>query len=113
VAAGPGLEAIYLLASYDPIENIEELVDEPEGSSILESRRMLLETTVAGLLDGRHGFAMRVRTRTGRPIVSSLPVGPSPGSASATLASGATESRPLATQPGLLTASVELRVGVR
>jgi hypothetical protein len=106
-----GLDTIYLLASYDPLENLEELVREPPESMNAQARHSLLESTVWGLIDGRHAPAGRTtRARSGRPIVQDLAVRPGPSTCSATLADGVVVSRQPATERGLLSAVVEIRV---
>ena len=106
-----GLDTIYVLASYDPLENLEELVREPGGSMNAQARHSLLESTIWGLLDGRHAAAGRTtRARSGRPIVQNLEIRQGPSTCSATLADGVVVSRDLATERGLLSAAVEIRV---
>jgi len=106
-----GLDTIYVLASYDPLENLEELVREPGGSMNAQARHSLLESTIWGLLDGRHAAAGRTtRARSGRPIVQDLEIRRGPSTCSATLADGVVVSRDLATERGLLSAAVEIRV---
>jgi hypothetical protein len=106
-----GLHTIYVLASYEPIENLEELIGEPDGAMNTQARRSLVESTIAGLLDGRHAPVGRgVRARSGRPILQGLEVSPGPPASSATLASGEVVQHGLTAQPGLLSAVVELRV---
>jgi hypothetical protein len=106
-----GLDTIYLLASYDPLENLEELVRESGASMNAQARHSLLESTIWGLLDGRHAPAGRTtRARSGRPIVQGLEVRPGPSMCSATLADGVVVSRELAAERGLLSAVVEIRV---
>jgi hypothetical protein len=106
-----GLHTIYVLASYEPIENLEELIGEPGGAMNSQARRSLLESTIAGLLDGRHAPVGRgVRARSGRPILQSLGAGPGPPAFSASLTSGVVVRHGLTAQPGILSAVVELRV---
>ena len=106
-----GLDTIYVLASYDPLENLEELVREPGGSMNAQARHSLLESTIWGLLDGRHAAAGRTtRARSGRPIVQDLEIRRGPSTCSATLADGVVVSRQPATERGLLSAAVEIRV---
>jgi hypothetical protein len=104
LTVGPqaGIAAIYLFGGYDPLENLEELLEEPESGVKPVARLELLTSTLAGLLDGKHAAAMRpIRTRGGREIVDSLsPVPPPSGWPAAP-----------ATQTGLLSAVVEIRVG--
>lgn len=106
-----GLDTIYLLAGYEPLENVEELVEESDADMDPAVRLELLGSTLAGLLDGRHA-AVRppVRTRNGQVILESLPSGAGPLECSATLASGSSLTRRFAAQRGLVSAVVEIRV---
>lgn len=107
---GAGPDRIYVVASYDPVENLESLADEREDSA--DARQSLLDSTIAGLLDGRHGSAgSRVYTRRGRLIRRSLAALPPLLTASATLGSGATIAHTLTREQGLLSAMAEIRVG--
>jgi hypothetical protein len=105
-----GLDAIYLLAGHEPLENVEELAEESEGGGNPAARMELLSSTVAGLIDGKHAAAPRpIRTRGGREIIDGLsPVAP-PLEWSATLASGSVVTNRPAVQTGLLSAVVEIR----
>jgi hypothetical protein len=106
-----GLTALYIVASYDPIENLEELVEEPAQGLSIQARRELLTTTIAGLIDGRHGPSdFKVRARNGRAILRSLAPPPGPASSTARLSSGAVALHSLAPEAGLLSALVEIRV---
>jgi len=106
-----GIETMYLLAGYEPLENLEELVEEPDPYRDPESRRELLASTLAGLLDGRHAAVHPpVRTRGGQAILESLPSGTPPLECSATLASGSVVRRRFTAQRGLVSAIVEIRV---
>jgi len=106
-----GIDTIYLLAGYEPLENLEELVEESDANVDPAVRRDLLNSTLTGLLDGRHA-AVRppVRTRNGQAIVENLPAGPGPAECSATLASGAVVTRRFGAQRGLVSALVEIRL---
>jgi len=105
-----GLAAIYLFAGHEPLENLEELLDEPESGVRPAARLELLTSTLAGLLDGRHTAAPRpVRTREGREIVDSLSPAPPPQGWSATLGSGPPFTSLPDVQTGLLSAVVEIR----
>jgi len=112
VDPGGGLAAVYLVASYDPLQNLEELVEEPEGAMSVGARRELVELTVTGLLDGRRYQLMdsQLRTRSGQTIDKHLTPRPGALKASVRLASGQVVDHPMATQPGLVSAAVELRV---
>ena len=106
-----GVDTLYVVASYDPIENLESLVEEHLEESSPQARQALLESTIAGLLDGRHaGVGMRVRTRHGRPIVGSPEARPSQPTASTVLAGGVRVTHGLTAQPGLLSAVSEIRI---
>ena len=106
-----GLHALYIVASYDPIENLESLVEERDEEPGQRARLTLLDTTIAGLLDGRHGaVGLGVRTRRGRLIVRNLESGPGLRTASATLTSGVRVTHELAPQQGLVSALAEIRV---
>lgn len=102
--------AIFLVAGYDPLQNFEELIEEPEATTVPAARRALLESTIAGLLDGRHGAAER-RIWTGKlhPIDPNLPFARVKPTAAVALASGRVTEQRLTVQPGLVSASVELR----
>ncbi len=105
-----GIAEIYVFASYDSIENLESLSDDREESSA--ERRAQLDSTIEGLLDGKHGTApLRVRTRTGRLVLRSLAFRPAVLTVSATLASGTSVTHTLEAEQGLLSAMVEIRVG--
>jgi len=105
------IDTIYLLAGYEPLENLEELVEESDANVDPAVRRDLLGSTLTGLLDGRHA-AVRppVRTRSGQAIVESLSAGPDPQGCSATLASGAVVTRRFGAHRGLVSALVEIRL---
>jgi hypothetical protein len=111
VDAASGLAAIYLLAGHDPLENLEELADEPESGATPAARLELLSSTLQGLLDGRHAAAPRpIRSRTGREIVDGLAPAPPPAAWPAVSTGGpAGPARP-ATQVGLLSTAVEIRL---
>jgi hypothetical protein len=107
--AGPA--TIYLFAGHEPLENLEELLEEPESGAKPASRLELLTSTLAGLLDGRHGTAPRpIRTRGGREVLDSLSPAPPPERWPETPGGGsAVGSRP-ESQIGLLSAVVEIRL---
>ena len=111
VNAQTGLHTLYIVASYDPIENLESMVEEREDSSTPTARLTMLDATIAGLLDGRHVSAgLGVRTRRGRLIVRNLAVDPPVRTASATMASGLHVTHELTPQPGLVSALAEIPV---
>jgi hypothetical protein len=107
-----GVQALYVIASYDPVENLESLVEERPEEASPQARRVLLESTLTGLVDGRHSaVTMGVRTRVGRPIVKGTETtAPTISSASTTLASGAVVTHRLTAEQGLLSAVAEIRV---
>ena len=109
VDAAAGLAAIYLLAGHDPLENLEELADEPESGATPAARLELLSSTLQGVLDGRHAAVPRpIRSRKGREVVDGL--APAPAAAWPAVPTGgqAGPARP-ATQVGLLSTVVEIR----
>jgi Domain of unknown function (DUF4384) len=107
---GVGVDRIYVFASYDSIENLESLMDEREESPA--ERRALLDSTVEGLLDGKHGAEpLRIRTRSGRPVLRSLQAPPMLLTAPVTLAGGTRVTHTLTEERGLLSAMVEISVG--
>jgi hypothetical protein len=106
-----GLDAIYVFASYDPLQNLEELVEEPETPANLAARRGLVDETVAGLLDGRHyQFGQRVWIRTTQVVDQGMKPAPGPASFSAALSARKTLTHPALTQPGLVNALAEIKV---
>ena len=106
-----GVQAIYIVASYDPLENLDAMVEERDEESTVQGRQALLESTIAGLLDGRHNQApsAMIRTRRGRAIVQNLAIAPGPRTAQTALTGGLLVTHPLVTQRGLLSAVVEIR----
>ena len=109
-----GLAAIYVFAGHEPLENLEELLEEPESGVKPAARLELLTSTLAGLLDGRHAMAQRpIRTRGGREIVDGLAPAPPPVAWPAVSTGGSAGTGQPATQIGLLSAVVEIRVAVR
>jgi hypothetical protein len=106
---------LYLIAGYDPLHNIEELIEQPEATSSPAARRQLLDNTVGGLLDGRHGATERrpVWTGTLHPIDRSLKWPAGPEAAAVTLADGRVVKGRLAQQPGLISTSVEITLTAR
>ena len=104
-----GLDTVYVIASYDPIENLESLLDERDEEATA-ARGAFVDSTISGLLDGKHGGATgRVRTRSGRPLADNVPRGAGASSASVTLSWGTRATHPLAPLEGLVSATVELR----
>jgi len=107
--AATGIDAVYVVAGYDPYQNLEELVERPEMELTPADRRELLDSTLTALLDGRHAPSDRARTRSSRTIDRSLAPGPGPAVTHATLADGARVERPMSREPGLVSALAELR----
>ena len=104
-----GLEAIYVVAGYDPYQNLEELVERPEAELTPSDRRDLLNSTLSALADGRHAPSDRARTRTSQTIDRTLPPAPGPAASHVTLTDGALAGRPLKRETGLVSALAELR----
>jgi hypothetical protein len=105
-----GIAAIYLVAGHDPLENLEELAEEPESGATPAARLELLTSTLAGLLDGKHAAAQRpIRSRGGREIVDGIAPAPPPAAWPALSTGGSTIAPQPATQIGLLSAVVEIR----
>ena len=103
-------DTVYLVAGYDPLQNLEELLEEPATPGTDAARRALLEATMAGLLDGRHGDpARRVWNGKLHPIDRNLPFPSVDRRASVPPGSGVRSSLELVPQPGLVSASVELK----
>jgi hypothetical protein len=106
-----GLDSLYVFASYDPLQNLEELIEEPETQNTIGARRALVEQTIAGLLDGRHYPAgSRVWIRSTASIDQSLKPAPGPASFSVTLGAGRTATHPAAVVPGLVNALAEIKL---
>lgn len=111
VDAAAGLEQLFIVAGYDPLENLEELVEDGENELSGAARRDLLDSTVQGLVDGRHGsVGSKTWTRNRDPIVRSLQIPPGPDSAPITGPDGTTTALRLLRQPGVLSALVEMRL---
>jgi hypothetical protein len=107
----PALAAIYLFAGHDPLENLEELLEETDGGARPAARLELLTSTLAGLLDGKHGAAQRpIRARGGREIVDSLSPAPPPSVWPDAAAGSPSAPRRPVTLTGLLSAVVEIRL---
>jgi hypothetical protein len=104
-----GLDAIYVVAGYDPYQNLEELLERPEMELTPADRRDLLNSTLSALVDGRHAPSDRARTRTSQTIDRALPPAPGPAAAHVTLADGGLAERPLTRETGLVSALAELR----
>jgi hypothetical protein len=107
-----GLAAIYLFGGHEPLENLEELVDEADGPGTHAARSELLASTLAGLLDGRHAAVPRpVRTRAGREVVDGLASAPPPPAWPSMVTGSPSAPGISATQTGLLSAVVEITLG--
>jgi hypothetical protein len=106
-----GLDTIYVFAGYDPLQNLEELVEEPETPTNVPARRELVEQTVVGLLDGRHyQLGRRLWIRTTQLVDQSLKPGPGPATIAALLPGGTDAVHPATVQPGLVSALAEIKV---
>jgi hypothetical protein len=106
-----GIAAIYLFAGHEPLENLEELAEEPESGATPAARLELLSSTLQGLLDGKHTAVPRpIRSRGGREIVDGLQPAPPPAGWPVSLTGGSGVPRAPATQTGLLSAVVEIRI---
>ena len=114
VDAQAGLEAIYLIAGHEPLENLEELAEEAEETASPAARMELLSSTISGLLDGKHAAVPGpVRTRRGREIVDGLSPAPPPKDWARVVAAGSAATNTPAVQTGLASAVVEIRVSVK
>ncbi len=112
-ADADAVDRIYVVASYDAIDNFESLAEEREELTAA-GRQALVESTIDGLIDGRHEEAgPRIRTRRGRLIARTQQVRPLVQSASTTLSSGDEVTHRLAEERGVVSAVVEVRVGPR
>ena len=106
-----GLDAIYVFASYDPLQNLEELVEEPETPTNVGARRELVDQTVAGLLDGRHyQYGRRIVIEPPQYIDQSLAPAAGPAIFSAPRPGGAALTHPALVQPGLVSALAEIKL---
>ncbi len=106
-----GLDTIYVFGSLDPLQNLEELVEEPETPATVAARRGLVDQTIAGLLDGRHyQYGRRVSVRTTQFIDQALKPLPGPPTFSAPSSSGPALTHPALAQPGLVSALAEIKL---
>jgi hypothetical protein len=106
-----GLDAIYVFGSYDPLQNLEELVEEPETPTNVGARRELVDQTIAGLLDGRHyQYGRRIMIRTTQYVDQSLEPAPGPTAFSASRPSGPAITHRALAQSGLVSALAEIKV---
>jgi hypothetical protein len=106
-----GIDRIYVFASYDALQNLEELVEEPETPQNAGGRGALVEQTVNGLIDGRHyQFGRRPWIRNMQFVDQGLKPGPGPATFSASSSGGTTATQPALVQPGLVSALAEIKV---
>jgi hypothetical protein len=111
--AGGEQTTVYLIAGYDALENLEELAEDQDNAARAAERRELLESTVGGLVDGRHGAATRnPRTRLGNPVDSTLNVSLAAAKGRSTLDDGTSVERVLVPQRGVVSTCVEIRLRV-
>jgi hypothetical protein len=103
-------EAVYVIGSYDALQNLEELVEEPTASAF--ERRQLVSDTLGGLLDGRHAaLPARVWTARLQTINPGIAPRPAPPPVPFLSMTGTSIARPLNVQRGWVAAAVELRLG--
>ena len=106
-----GIDTIYVFAGYDPLQNLEELVEEPETPQNIAARRGLVEQTVGGLIDGRHyQFGRRPWIRNMQFVDQGLKPGPGPVTFYASFPGGTSETQPAIVQPGLVSALAEIKI---
>jgi hypothetical protein len=106
-----GIDTIYVFAGYDPLQNLEELVEEPETPQNAAGRGGLVEETVAGLIDGRHyQFGRRPWIRTMQFVDQGLQPGPGPATFTASFPGAAVATSPAIAQRGLVSALAEIKV---
>jgi hypothetical protein len=106
-----GIDTIYVFAGYDLLQNLEELVEEPETPQNAATRGSLVEQTVNGLIDGRHyQFGRRPWIRNMQFVDQGLKPNPGPATFSASLPGGTSATQPAVVQPGLVSALVEIKV---
>jgi hypothetical protein len=106
-----GIDTIYVFAGYDPLQNLEELVEEAETAQNAAARGGLVEQTVAGLIDGRHfQFGRRPWIRTMQFVDQGLTPAPGPATFSASFPGGTAATHPASVQPGLVSALAEIKV---
>lgn len=101
-----GPDAVFIIASYDPLENLEELAEDADTADAAAERLDLLAGTLSGLLDGRRGPPVRrPRTRAGHPVDTTLP--PFRGQPRTfAIEAGVPGDRPFAIERGLISAAV-------
>ncbi len=104
-------EVLYVIAGYDAQHNLDELFEEPDGALEGAAQRALIDATLTGLLDGRHGAAERgARTGSLHPIDKNLKIPDVDRRSAFRLADGSSFDASLTPQPGLASACVELRL---
>jgi hypothetical protein len=106
-----GIDTIYVFAGYDLLQNLEELVEEPETPQNVAARGALVEQTVNGLIDGRHyQLGRRPTIRNMQFVDQGLKPGFGPATFSASFPGGTSATQPAVVQPGLVSALVEIKV---
>jgi hypothetical protein len=106
-----GIDTIFVFASYDPLQNLEELVEEAETPQNVAARGGLVEQTVTGLIDGRHyQFGRRPWIRTMQFVDQGLKPAPGPVTFNASFPPGRAATYPASVQPGLVSALAEVKV---
>jgi hypothetical protein len=106
-----GIDTIYVFAGYDLLQNLEELVEEPETPQNVAARAGLVEQTVSGLIDGRHyQLGRRPTVRSMQLVDQGLNPGSGPATFSALFPGGTSATQPAVAQPGLVSALVEIKV---
>jgi hypothetical protein len=106
-----GIDTIYIFAGYDLLQNLEELVEEPETPQNAAARGALVEQTVNGLIDGRHyQFGRRPWIRNMQFVDQGLKPNPGPATFSASFPGGTSATQPAIAQPGLVSALAEIKV---
>jgi hypothetical protein len=111
--AGDSPQTIVIVAGYDALENFEELAEDQDNAARASERRELLDDTVSGLVDGRHGATPRSpRTRSGHPVDTQLAPARPAAELRRTLADGTVIDRPMNAQRGIISAAVEVRLAL-
>lgn len=111
VDADAGLDTLYVFGSYDPLQNLEELVEEPETINSLGARRELVESTVNGLLDGKHHPpGPRIWIRSTALVDQGKTPGAGPESFAASSPGGRRMTHQATRQPGLVNALAEIKL---
>jgi hypothetical protein len=106
-----GIDTLYIFAGYDLLQNLEELIEEPETPQNAAARGGLVEQTMNGLIDGRHyQFGRRPWIRNMQFVDQGLKPNPGPATFSVSLPGGTPATQPAVVQPGLVSALVEIKV---